>query len=340
MKQYILAIFTMATIAFYAQESDDSSSEKWSAGRPDGHAPISVMGDHMHGKGEWMFSYRYMFMNMEDLKEGSDDASFQDALDNYMVTPTKMPMNMHMLGAMYAPSDNITLMAMVNVLSMEMDHITRMGGTFTTEASGFGDIQVSGLYRFFNRNRRTLHGQLGFSIPTGSISESDVTPASAPNATELPYPMQIGSGTFDTNLALTYLCQGNLFSFGSQLRGIFRFGENDREYRYGNRYTWNNWVAARATDWLSFSFRLEGLAVGEIEGVDPNLNPMMVITADTENSGGTFINSGLGLNTYVPNGTLKNLRVGLEFGLPLYQDLNGIQLKNRETLTLGLQYAF
>ena len=39
--------------------------EPWTAARPDGHAPISVMGDHMHAMGEWMVSYRYMTMDME-----------------------------------------------------------------------------------------------------------------------------------------------------------------------------------------------------------------------------------------------------------------------------------
>lgn len=339
MKNYILAILAMATISTYAQEKNDTLS-KWTAGRPDGHAPISVMGDHTHGKGDWMFSYRYMYMNMEDLKQGSDDASFDDAFTDYMITPTAMPMNMHMIGAMYAPSDKITLMAMVNYLDMSMDHLTAAGGTFTTEASGFGDVSLSALYQFFNKNRSTMHGQLGISLPTGSVTESDVTPASDPDESVLPYPMQIGSGTFDTNLALTYLCQGTTFSFGSQLKGVFRFGENERNYRYGIRYSLNNWVAAKATDWLSFSVRLEGLSVGEINGTDPNLNPMMVITADTQNSGGTYLNSGIGFNIYAPNGTLKNLRFGFEFASPLYQNLNGIQLKQKETLTAGIQYSF
>ena len=44
----------------------------WTSARPDGHAPISVMGDHMHAKGEWMLSYRYMSMEMEGLLKGSD----------------------------------------------------------------------------------------------------------------------------------------------------------------------------------------------------------------------------------------------------------------------------
>lgn len=58
---------------------------------------------------------------------------------------------------------------------------------------------------------------------------------------------------------------------------------------------------------------------------------MMVITADNNNS-------VIGINTYISKGTLKNLR--FEFGYPLYQDLNGIQLKTKETLTLGTQYSF
>ena len=328
----------MVTFTLTAQDKQDNT-QKWSAGRPDGHAPISVMGDHLHGKGEWMFSYRYMYMHMEDLKQGSDDASFENALGQTMATPTRMPMNMHMLGAMFAPSSRITIMAMLNYISLEMDHITRMGGTFTTEAGGFGDIQISGMYQFLNKNRQALHGQVGVSLPTGSVTESDVIPASAPNVVELPYPMQIGSGTLDTHLGLTYLGQANKISWGSQIRGIFRFGNNSREFRYGNRYNLSGWLAVVATDWLSFSARIEGASVYRIEGVDPNLNPAMVITADTRNSGGTFINSGIGLNTYISNGTLKNLRFGLEFGYPLYQDLNGIQLKLKEALVFGVQYA-
>ncbi|NER14532.1 transporter [Leptobacterium flavescens] len=339
MKKIYLAIILLATGMIYAQENENKD-QKWSGSRPDGHAPISVMGDHTHGKGEWMVSYRYMYMNMEDLKLGSDDVPFSAALAEYMVTPTSMPMNMHMLGVMYAPSNRVTLMVMGNYISQEMDHVTRMGGTFTTSSSGIGDTKVSAFYKFFNRNRQQLHAEGGLSIPTGSIDEEDVIPASAPNSVILPYPMQIGSGTWDFSLALTYLAQTDLFSFGSQLRTLLRTGTNDNEYRLGNRYESNNWVAVKATNWLSFSARVQGLITGEINGLNPALNPAMVITADTDNSGGTFVNSGIGFNTYVPKGALKNLRFGFEFAFPLYQDLNGFQLKRKETLTFGLQYAF
>ncbi len=328
--------------AQFISGQEESKENKWSGSRPDGHAPISVMGDHTHGKGEFMFSYRYMYMNMEDLNRGSENVDFSNALrpnDVYMVTPTSMPMNMHMLGMMYAPSDKITLMAMVNYLSQEMDHLTAMNGVFTTESSGFGDTKIAALYKFFNKNKQQLHGQIGISIPTGSINEKNVTPASTPNEVILPYPMQIGSGTWDTEIALTYLKQWSILSFGTQVRTTLRIGENDNEYRLGNKYSLNNWLAVTATDWLSFSGRFEFGAIDKISGTNPDLNPIMVITADTANSGMTYANAGLGFNLYAFKGSLKNLRLGFEAAIPLFQNMNGVQLRNKETITLGLQYA-
>jgi hypothetical protein len=339
MKLISAIVLMAATTILFAQENS-KSDQKWTSGRPDGHAPISVMGDHMHGRGEWMFSYRYMFMDMDGLKRGSKDVPSANALADYMVTPTKMPMNMHMLGAMFAPTNRLTFMGMINYADIEMDHLTRMGTTFTVSSSGFGDLLLAGIYKFIDNNRQVLHGQLGFSIPTGSVTVKDVTPASAPNETVLPYPMQLGSGTLDARLAITYLGQADIISWGSQLKSIIRFGENERDYRYGNTLSLNNWVGWKATDWLSASIRLEGLIVGEIDGADPNLNPMMVVTADTANSGGTYINGGFGINTYIPEGQLKNLRIGIEFAIPFYQDVSGVQLKTKELLTLGTQYSF
>ncbi len=342
MKKHIYAILLLATSFINAQEI------KWSGSRPDGHAPIAVMGDHTHSKGELMFSYRYMYMTMENLKQGDNDISFADALSQYMVTPTRMPMQMHMIGAMYAPSDRITLMVMGNYISSTMDHVTRMRQTFSTASSGFGDTKIAALYKFMDKNKQRMHAQIGVSIPTGDIDSEAITPASqsafnngmrpSPE-TILPYPMQLGSGTFDGEFAITYLKQWSTTSFGAQARTTLRFGENDNEYTLGNRYQLDTWYAINATAIMSFSARIRGLYIEEISGMNPQLNPMMVITADTANSGGTLINSGLGVNFYAPSGSLKNLRLGIEFGYPLYQDLNGIQMKNKESLTIGLQYA-
>ena len=53
-------------------------------------------------------------------------------LVDYPVTPLRMPMDMYMVGAMYAPTDRLTLVGMVPVLGISMDHRTRTGVEFTT----------------------------------------------------------------------------------------------------------------------------------------------------------------------------------------------------------------
>ncbi len=130
------------------------------AHRPDSHAPIGVMGEHMHKKGEGMLSYRAMRMEMDGNRIGSDSVSPETIATTVpnrffgrpmqpptlRVVPTRMTMDMHMFGMMYAPTNNLTLMAMVNYIEKEMDHVTFRGprgttrrGTFTTKSEGIGD---------------------------------------------------------------------------------------------------------------------------------------------------------------------------------------------------------
>jgi hypothetical protein len=46
--------------------------------RPDAHAPLGVMFDHAHGKGEIMLGYRYFFMRDEGLLRGDEAISSRD----------------------------------------------------------------------------------------------------------------------------------------------------------------------------------------------------------------------------------------------------------------------
>lgn len=320
---------------------------QWSSGRPDGHAPIQVMGDHTHSKGEIMLSYRFMLMNMDGNGDGTDEISTASLLrpngGAYMVAPETMPMQMHMLGAMYAVSDDLTLMLMLPYQSSEMDHVTAMGGTFTTESSGLGDIKLSGMYNVYAGGRSKSHIQLGVSIPTGSIEQKDVNPMSNGNEVTLPYPMQIGSGTFDLLPGITYLAQSDDFSFGSQLNGVIRLGENDQEYSFGNRLGFTNWLGYKLSDVFSPQLSLSFVSWGDISGESPdlamaNMNDV-VHTVDPDLKAGSRIDLGLGLNIQGPDGPLHDLRFGVNFDLPVYQNLDGPQMWNKGILTFGLQYT-
>ena len=98
-----MKLFTAITLISLSIFSFSSAHEgPWTAARPDGHAPISVMGDHMHKMGEWMVSYRYMSMEMEGLLAGSKDISANDANSTFGfplgMLPKDMKMDMHMFG--------------------------------------------------------------------------------------------------------------------------------------------------------------------------------------------------------------------------------------------------
>lgn len=310
----------------------------WSPARPDSHGPIGVMGDHTHGKGEFMLSYRYMFMDMDGNRSGTDSLSEAEVLQDFMVTPVQMTMQMHMLGAMYAPTEDLTLMAMLPYITKEMDHLTRNGMRFTTNTEGIGDVSFGGLYTLLDENRQRVHLNLGVSFPTGSINERDATPM-GPNQI-LPYPMQIGSGTFDFQPGVTYLGQAGRWSWGSQAMGKIRVGENSNGYRLGNQFMLTGWGARSWTDWFSTSLRLDGRTNGNITGADARLNPSVIPTADPDLRAGTQLDVGLGLNFYVPEGNWQGTRFAVEFNLPVYRALSGPQLETDFTATAGLQTSF
>ena len=307
---------------------------------PIGHAPISVMGDHTHKAGDIMLSYRYMRMSMEGMRSGTSSLTSSEVLTNYMVTPTDMTMNMHMLGFMYGVSDRITLMGMLNFMDNTMDHQTPMGATFTTNSGGIGDSQLSALINLVNK-KANLHLNLGLNIPTGSIDETDVTPASEPDATQLPYPMQVGTGTWGVLPGITYNQRANRLAWGAQASANVRLGENDRDYAFGNEFKVQSWIGLEILKWVSVSGRLSYLNQAEIDGADPAyMNLMMVPTVDPSNFGGDYFFTGIGLNFIIPSGVLINNRFAIEYEIPISQDLKGTQMERHSVLTLGWQYAF
>ena len=336
---FVILSITMIMVPKARSDDGQDTGTNWTSSRPDGHAPIGTMGDHTHHAGEWMLSYRYMIMEMEGNRDGTRKLSEQDVFAaGFMVAPTKMSMKMHMFGAMYAPSDNLTFMGMLSYLRISMDHVTRMGGRFTTESAGIGDLRLTGLYIIHRWDRQQIHLNAGISFPTGSVDKRGDTPQGSNQ--KLPYPMQLGSGTFDLYPGITYLGQTDLWSWGSQLGFTFHLGSNSEGYSLGDRAEATVWGARKWSDCLSTSLRIDGQFWGNIDGKDNDLNPAMVPTADPERRAGRRINLLLGINLYGRNGLVKGHRLAIEFGVPVYQSLDGPQLEMDYSLTAGWQYAW
>lgn len=307
------------------------------------HDPIGVMGSHTHKKGEWMTSYRYMFMRMEQNYDGDSQVADSTVLGDYMVSPQDMDMEMHMLGLMYAPTDRLTLMGMINYVQTSMNHVNRMGVNFKTESSGWGDASLGGLYQIYSEANQQAHVGLMALLPTADIDNRDETPL---GDSQLPYPMQSGSGSWGIHPSLTWTGHSGAWSYGSQISAKFYLTDNDNDYRLGDRYEGTLWGARSWTNGFSTSLRLSVSHWKDIEGSDPDIvetvSPMgmpiaLVPTADTSLRGGTRIDASVGASFALAD---TGARLGVEFGVPLYQNLDGPQLGVEWTLTTGLQFAF
>jgi hypothetical protein len=325
--------------------------------RPDFHAPIGVMGDHKHAQGEWMFSYRYMRMTMDQNLSGTDEVSVADVLGSYIVSPVDMDMGMHMLGLMYAPSDRLTLMAMTNFVDLSMNHRIRdmvamnngISNSFTTKSDGIGDTTISGIYELASDAQASWLLNAGLSIPTGSIDNKGNIPLvnGASSNDQLPFPMQTGSGTYDLLTGITYTKLLADTSWGAQLKATVRLGENDNGYTKGNEYQAQAWHAWLVSDHVSLSTRLSYKKWEDYDGQDnqqalPIFNGMMgaftVPTVDPGLRGGSQTDIAIGTNTVWG---AAGHRLAAELVYPLRSDLDGPQLGVRDAyFVFGYQLAF
>lgn len=328
------------------------------------HAPIGVMGDHRHKKGEWMTSYRFMRMDMDGNRDGTNSLTpdiIASTVPNRFfgaagqpptlrVVPKDMTMDMHMFGGMYGVSDRVTVMAMTSYKRSEMDHLTYMGpmgtnlrGEFTTTSKGFGDSSVTAIIGLDDgaKPSRQINANIGLSLPTGSNEKTDqiLTPMGTTPSPRLPYPMQLGTGTYDLLPALTYFDRNEALGWGVQARARLPLGENSEGYKFGTRGELTAWAAYEPAYWVSFSGRLKAVSQGSIKGMDPVIMAP-VQTADPDNHGGEMVEAAFGVNLAAQNGALKGHRLAFEVTLPLYRNLNGPQLETDYVISLGWQKAF
>jgi hypothetical protein len=319
----------------------------YQAERPDSHAPIGVMQDHTHNKGEFMFTYRFMHMFMDQNRDGTDNVSASKVLEDFVVTPTKMTTQMHMFSSMYGLNDTVTLMAMFPYIMKDMDHVNRAGVKFRTHSSGIGDIKLASLWRLYafetpSIGAHRFHLNTGVSLPSGDIKPRDNTPLG--NNSLLPYPMRLGSGTVDLLPGLTYAGVKNNVSWGFQAMGVVRLGYNSQGYKDGNRYDLNSWGAYRWADWISTSARFNWKQWFDIKRKDGQLpttigpqNLPLIPTAETDLRGGKRLDLMGGVNILFPEFMGLENHLNVEAGAPIYQHLDGPQLKQSYSFWAGWQ---
>lgn len=376
-KTTLLILFLMSCLILHAQENgiqDKATTAIYTAKakkklcaaccRPDGEAPAGVMTDHIHPKGQWMFSYSYMSMYMSGNKKGSNAISdseilYQSTRDpQYQLSPQSMRMDMHMLMAMYGITSKWTLMAMLNYVKMDMTMKMNNAGMLSmmmanpnmvmtgTDAdflmkmstSGISDTKISALYSIKDRLKYRLVGSIGLSLPTGSCTQNGMT-LNDTNG-RLAYNMQLGTGSYALLPGLTYVYTANNWSAGAVASADVKLNNNAQGYKWGNIYDVSAWYSYKILSFLSLSVRADAYTQGQITGYDAKLYPLTSSdpTADIKNTGGTHALVYGGFNFYKSDWMLSNFHLVAEYGLPVYENLNGIQTAQKSNFIIGLQF--
>ncbi len=364
------AVLSFFSISVHAEEMDHSQhGSNHDMSEHSGHdtAASSMHIHHEHGAGGFMFEYKFMRMNMKGLLNGTDSISSESisgALMNmngptragtsdYMMSPTKMTMDMHMFMMMYGIDDKISIMGMLHYLNNEMDMVMHMqmsngmpiGDMFgSMDTSGMGDSRIDVMYQVNDE----LVTSLGWSIPTGSINEEITMRMNGTNLNtggamstvngpiQAPYAMQLGSGTYDLVPAVTYNKGLGAWNVGGQATYILRIGENDNNYTLGDQVEVTAWGTYSVNPSFTLSSRINILDWGKIDGQDPDINPMMAPTSDPDASGGTRVDLLLGVSGH----SNKYHMLSAEIGIPIHQDLNGPQLETDVLYGISYQYIY
>lgn len=298
-----------------------------------------LLQSHIHWAGELMVAYHYSHTRTDGMGSAETALSTHDVFNDYtyMVTPTAMNMDMHMLHFMYAVSDQTTYMLRLHHMAMEMEHETRMGGEFTTQSNGLGDIAISMNHQVNEWSdhegnvRQFVHASL--LLPTGDIDAKDTTPMSGGGQVQLPYGMQLGSGSYQARFGLGVDKLTAKDSFGAFLMAKGALDKNDAGYRIPPEVSLDAWYQRSLSN--NFSAGLSGSLTwrGDISGRDDRLNPNLVPTADRDNYGGQWAEMGASVS-YLIDGAYS---VGMSASLPVWQDLSGLQLRKKSVIELILE---
>lgn len=200
------------------------------------------------------------------------------------------------------------------------------GGQYDSRTASLGDVKLIGRYMGL-LPARNLALLFGLKLATGSHTETGTsTDPNNPGPVDIDRGLQPGTGTTDLILGATYV--GSLTpTVNYMLQGLFQSALKASDgYRPGNGVNLN--AGLRYTAWSSAQPQLQLNIRHALRDTGEN--------ADQVSTGGTLVYLSPGVN--VPLNRQAAFYGYIQ--VPLYQDVNGVQLAPKYTASVGVRYAF
>lgn len=290
--------FSSAGIAL----ADESSAELGGTSVTTEEAVAPVAG------AKWKASASSYYYSFEGTKAAHDNL--------YSFGATTMAMQMLTLQYQINPSWTVMVLGTHTQQYVETN---MFGMTFRDKTVGFGDVLVDVIHPLYLGSSFMLFGDIGVSVPTGSISKKN---ASNP-ALNYAYNMQLGSGTVDAQAGLTGMHLNSIFQTGAHFSTYQRTGKNENGYRLGNLYKADAWFDV-PVGW-GFTPRVVGYykVKSAIQGQDKTLGRTELTEYYHHDQRNWDVSAALKFEKPV----FSRLTLMAEAGKPIYQDsLNSDQV--------------
>ena len=304
--------------------------------------------------GRWQFSVRTIFREQSGYLDGDSkisnakvqwNPSKTRTATNFPIIVDRIQQEATLLSLSYQLTDLYRIAVSTAHIVQSTDHFSAVPGyeAFAIKSSGMGDTTVNLNRLLWRHNQRSLYANIGVSLPTGSIDKKGDTPR-GPGSQILPYSMQLGSGTYDFPFGLNYQSIGPEFAYGGNFAVRMRTNENDRDYRLGDEYSADVWLELLRDKRFSPTLRLSYVNKENITGSDQAL---------LMNNGSSFIypvsmanpnfyarqnyNIHIGGRFKLGANSEKNpLTIQFGYAIPIYEAVDGVQPRSRNTFSLGI----
>jgi hypothetical protein len=198
-------------------------------------------------------------------------------------------------------------------------------GAYTSSTSGLGDVRVIGRY-FGLTEQRNFGLQFGLKLPTGKKNQV----ADDGSGTAVDPGLQLGTGTTDLILGAYYFDSlsehWGYFTQGTVQAALDHSSMDAGAYKPGNNLNFS--IGARYTGFTSFTPTVQLNA--------RYAKPDSGEAADTFATGGKLVYLTLGAIVPVTDRIAPYVNVQL----PVYQNVNGIQLTPKYIVSVGAKVAF
>ena len=301
----------------------------WDSSRPDSHAPSSLLADHTHLRGGFMFGYKYSTSRNNKIFQGSETVTKEIIFSNYSNAFNSSTFHTHTLEFMYGISDDLTIFSKIDYMDKEIEYSDILSKKSKYSSRGFSDLNIQFLYNFINKNWVKSHTNIGVDIPLGNTN----------NMMSLPYNMLLGKGHFNSILGFTSFFQFPIISAGIQPLIRFPLNKNTSEFSYGKSYNLYYWLSLKLNKVVSLSYSQSFVVENSIIGENSFLVKENNMNFDFQNTGYKIFNNSLGINLSPRKGSFKNFRFAAEYFIPIYQSFNGFQSRELNDFVITLQIS-